>query len=248
MVRQLFALAVALVFATLAVAAPPQAPPLAKAPPQAPPLRTDATPEAEVAAGKLVLMCVGVKVEKPSGFSVWSCKPTPDGYSKGYHACFLLDGKAVTVPVEKPADAALTVAAYTKPASASAACSCSNGNPSDGCSDARCPVYEGSGGCLCNKPKAETTTAAVTTKTVAGHSHKCPKCSTVWTHADNDPNASHSCPSCGTKEYRQHNANVPVAVATPAKPKRVQSGGLYYDLYPNGTMIPCAACNKAAIR
>lgn len=40
-----------------------------------------------------------------------------------------------------------------------------------------------------------------TRKPTTGHTHKCERCSTVWSHLDNDPNVSHNCPKCGKTEF-----------------------------------------------
>ena len=71
--------------------------------------------------------------------------------------------------------------------------------------------------------------------TVKGHEHKCDKCGTVWSHADNATNASHNCPTCGRTQNVQHRAvMVPTAKAAPAPLQYFLPAATFPGNCPNG--------------
>lgn len=218
-------LAVLVLFAADGLAAEPRSPfDWTSVPAAAPAVVKAADPQDDVMAGKVVVLCAGVPEPKAKilGVKLWSCKASAKSYPAGYHVAFLLDGKPVSVPIDKPAEAIATVKRHTSPASCSACPNCS--------------------GCDCGAAGCSVLKSVTSGVPVKGHSHKCDKCATVWSHPDGDPAASHNCPTCGTSQYRQHESNIVVS-SNSAKPRRVVSKGLYYDLYPDGRMVPCAACN-----
>ena len=94
---------------------------------------------------------------------------------------------------------------------------------------------------LAKEVAGEKMAAASPVATVKGHRHTCPKCSTSWEHADNDPNASHVCPNPKCRAFvtkQSGSVLIPVAPA-PAKPKRVNIGGKWYDQYADGRLVEC---------
>lgn len=100
------------------------------------------------------------------------------------------------------------VAALEAKLAAPAACPCA----ATGLAACTCPgTYESP--CRCYVGGAAPAAAVVRGGGVGLHSHKCPRCGTVWSH-DGGPGSSHNCPRCGAFQNVVHDA--PAASAPPA--------------------------------